>query len=314
MEKKKEKSASEKLKERSLQIAGSLEQKVEIQDVKAVEKSIEKETLKKGVETASKVPEHLKKPKEAEKPEKKPQEGKPKVKSIEKIEKEIAKKIEKEVKKEPETPLMFAEGIKQAKTPGKKRKFTQTWDLAIGLKGINLKKPENRLNLEFILPAGRGKPIKVGVIADTLAEEAKKQGADMIIRKEEIQSLVKNKKKIKKLANEVDWLYGEISLMPIIGKQLGAVLGPRGKMPKPLPPKDFGAFFKRARGSVRVLLKESPVIHLSLGTENMSDADVLKNLEGVYGFVKDRLPKGVNNIRSMFIKLTMGKPVRLQVK
>ena len=129
------------------------------------------------------------------------------------------------------------DAVPKARTRSKKRKFAQTWDLAINLKGMNLKKPENRFNLEYALPAGRGKPVKVGVIVDTLATEAKKLDVDLVITKQEIPGIVKNKKLLKKIANEIDWFYGEVSLMPLIGKSFGVVLGPRGKVPKPIPPK-----------------------------------------------------------------------------
>lgn len=216
-----------------------------------------------------------------------------------------------------ETPSIFspAEAVKHARTQTKKRKFSQTWDLSINVKGMNLKRPENRLNLEYLLPAGRGKEVKIGVIADELAAQAKTKGADAVIRKGEIDTLAKDKKKMKKLANDMTWFLGEVTLMAQIGKSLGAVLGPRGKVPKPIPPKaDVGVFITRARNTVRVALKDSPVIHIPLGSEAMSDEDIVKNLDGVINFVKEKLPKGVNNIRSAYVKLTMGKPVKIEVK
>ncbi len=92
----------------------------------------------------------------------------------------------------------FLEKITEAQEKSKKRGFTQSWDISINLRGIDLRKPENRLNLEFILPEGRGKENKVAVIADALEAEAKKS-ADLVIKKSEIDSLVKNKKKLIKI-------------------------------------------------------------------------------------------------------------------
>jgi large subunit ribosomal protein L1 len=204
------------------------------------------------------------------------------------------------------------EKVKEAREKSKPRKFTQSWDISINLRGIDLRKPENRLNLEFVLPEGRGKENRVAVIADSLAAEAKKS-ADLVISKAEIESLVKNKKKIKKIADEYDYFLGEAAMMPIIGRSLGAVLGPRGKMPKPVPPKiAVEPLVKRAKGVIRIALKESPVIHATIGTEDMDDEKVAKNITAVFDFVADKLPKGRNNIKSAFIKLTMGKPVKLE--
>ena len=212
-------------------------------------------------------------------------------------------------------PYPFPEAIKKARESSDKRKFSQTWDLIINVKGMDLKRPENRFSVDFILPAGRGKPSRIGVIADSLAAEAQKLGADIVIRRADIENLAKNKKEMKKIANDVNWFFGEVSLMAQIGKSFGTILGPRGKIPRPIPPKaDLGAMIKNARNSIRISLKESPVISVPVGTEDMKDEDILKNAEAVYGFVSQKLPKGINNIRGMHIKLTMGIPVRLEVK
>ena len=91
----------------------------------------------------------------------------------------------------------FLERVKEAKTKAKPRKFRQSWDFSINLKGLDLKKPENRINAEVLLPEGRGKSLKVAVIADTLAADAKK-AADLVITKEEIDELARNRKRLKK--------------------------------------------------------------------------------------------------------------------
>jgi large subunit ribosomal protein L1 len=203
--------------------------------------------------------------------------------------------------------------IKKAKEESKPRKFNQSWDLTLNLKGIDLKKPENRFKLDFMLPEGRGKDLKVCVIADSLAAEAK-SNADLVISKDEIDGLGKNRKKLKRLAREYDWFFGEATLMAQIGKSLGVVLGTRGKMPKPIPPKvSVAPFVGRARKSTLIALKESPVLHIPVGSDSMEPEKVAMNAEAVYNAVVDKLPKGKNSIKSAFIKLTMGKPVKLEV-
>lgn len=205
------------------------------------------------------------------------------------------------------------ERLKEAKESSKARKFSQTWDFSLNLKGLNLKKPENRFNFEFMLPEGRGKDQKVAFIVDSLESEAKKH-ADFVITKAQIDSLRKNKKKLKKIANEYDWFFGEASLMPQIGKSFGVIFGPRGKVPKPVPPKvNIEPFVKRAKRSVRVFVKDSPVVHVAVGTDKMEDEKVARNVDAVYNAVKEKLPKGRTNIKTMYVKLTMGKPVKLDI-
>ena len=210
--------------------------------------------------------------------------------------------------------MSIKEKIKEAKENSKSRKFAQTWDLVFNLREMNLKKPENRLNLELFLPEGVGRDLKTAVIGDSLFSDAKKH-ADLAITKDEIPKLAKDKKKLKKLANEYDWWFGEAPLMPMIGKELGAVLGTRGKMPKPVPPKiNLEGMMRRAKRSVKIRLVAAPVIQIPVGNETMSDDKVEKNIEAAINFVEENLPKGKNNIRNVSLKLTMGKPVKLEVR
>jgi large subunit ribosomal protein L1 len=205
------------------------------------------------------------------------------------------------------------EAVKKAKENSRQRKFIQSWDFCIGLKNIDLKKPENRFSADVPLPEGTGRDIKVALFADTTSEEAKKK-VDRLITKAEIESMAGNKKSIKKLADQYDWFFGEITLMTLIGKTLGLVLGPKGKMPKPIPPKaSIESIVARARKSVMVGLKSSPCIQVTVGTEKLTDEQVAKNIMAVYSVVKEKLPKGLHSIKSLHIKTTMGKPVKFQV-
>jgi large subunit ribosomal protein L1 len=205
------------------------------------------------------------------------------------------------------------EKLKAAKEKSSPRNFSQTWDLIFNLKDMDLKKPENRLNLELFLPEGLGRDLKTVVLGDSLYADAKKV-ADLALSREDITKLGKDKKKLKKLAAEYDWWFGEAPLMPLIGKELGVVLGTRGKMPKPLPPKiNLDGIIARSKKSIKIRLVTTPVIQLAVGTEDMPDEKVARNIEAAIAFVEEKLPKGKSNIRNIAVKLTMGKPVKLDV-
>lgn len=209
--------------------------------------------------------------------------------------------------------MSVLEYIKKAKEQSKKRKFKQSWDLAISLKNIDLKKPENKLNLEFTLPEGRGKVPKTVFIVDTLLPEVKGK-CDLIITKDQLEKLGKDKKKLKNYCDEHDWWFAEAPLMPQIGKTLGLVLGPRGKMPRPIPPKGkVEPFLEMSKRMIRIRVKDSPVIHVSVGTEDMKDDQVSKNVSSLMVFITEKLPKGKNNIKNAHIKLTMGPSVKLKL-
>jgi len=205
------------------------------------------------------------------------------------------------------------EKLKKAREGSRERKFTQTWDFSINLRNIDLKKPEHRFSIDLVLPEGRGRPSKVVIFADTMIDEAKKH-ADLVITKDDIAAYAGSKKRMKELANNYEWFFGEITMMAHIGKVFGQSLGTRGKMPKPIPPKvPVKPFVERAKSSARIMLKSSPVIHVAVGTDKMTDEQIAKNVNAVFNAVKEKLPKGVNNMKSAYIKLTMGKPVRLEV-
>lgn len=207
----------------------------------------------------------------------------------------------------------FLNEIREAKEKSKKRNFIQTWDLIINLKNIDLKKPENKLNLEFSLPESRGKESKVIFIVDMLLPEAKKTDG-LVIVKNDLENLGKDKKTLKKYADDYDWWFCEAPLMPLVGKTLGVVLGPRGRMPKPIPPKgSVQPFVEMVKRTVKIKIKDSPVIHVPVGTENMKEEQIMKNVIAVMNFVKEKLPKGKNSIKDAYIKLTMGSPVKLKV-
>jgi LSU ribosomal protein L1P len=69
------------------------------------------------------------------------------------------------------------EAVKKAKEDSKPRNFTQSIDVVINIKDLDVKKPENRIDEEVFLPQGRGKDVRIAFIADgELALQAKMPG------------------------------------------------------------------------------------------------------------------------------------------
>jgi large subunit ribosomal protein L1 len=202
--------------------------------------------------------------------------------------------------------------LKDLKEKGKKRNFLQSIDLAVNL-NLDMGKPENRLNEELLLPNGRGKKVRIGVIAEgELAHQAKKV-ADKVITKEELTELAKDKKAAKKIVNSIEFFIAQADMMPLVGKHLGPILGPRGKMPKPVPVNaSLGPVVERLRKTIRLRTKDNPVIHAVVGTEEMEDKLLVQNIEAVMHHLERKLEKGYNDIRSAYLKTTMGKGVKLE--
>lgn len=193
------------------------------------------------------------------------------------------------------------------------RKFKQSFDLAVSLKELDMKKPESKVKLEVMLPHGRGRALNYGVIAEgELAEKAKKEGLKVIIGREGLQKLAKDKKAQRSAIKQVDVFLAQPDLMVDVGKTLGATLGPRDKMPKPVNPKDelknvFARFDKIATARV----KDQPIIQCAIGTEQMTDQQVAENAEKVLTALKEKLPKGEAQIKAAYLKLTMTPAVKI---
>jgi len=209
-----------------------------------------------------------------------------------------------------EKPTVMA--VQKALESAKKRNFTETVELAINLKDIDLSIPKNRIQEDVILPAGRGKKIKICVIGGGELALKAKDVADLVITPEELGALAENKKQAKKIANSTTYFIAEAPLMAVVGKRLGTVLGPRGKMPKPIPPGvDPANMVESLRKSVTVRTKDRKTFHVPVGSVDMSADDIAENVEIILKRVALRLEKGKMNIASAYVKTSMGPSERI---
>ena len=210
-----------------------------------------------------------------------------------------------EIKKE-----ALKKAIEKALEEKGKRKFKQSVELILNFRGIDFSKPENRVNLHIRLPKGRGKPNKVAIIADeATAYKAKKSGADLIISPDELPELAKDKRKAKKLASQYIFL-AQPQFIGQVAKHLGRILGPRGKTPRPLVG-DIEKAINDAKESVRIRTsgKYMPTLQTLIGVEDMSVDELLENAEAVLEKLKQKVQ--LNYLKSAYVKLTMGKPVKV---
>ncbi len=205
------------------------------------------------------------------------------------------------------------EAVKKAKDESKPRNFTQSVDVVINIKDLDVKKPENRIDEEVFLPKGRGKNIKIAFIADgELAVQAKNAGADLVITKSELEDMGKNRKDAKKIANQYDFFVAQADLMPLVGRFLGPVLGPRKKMPKPVPANAKpDPILERLKNTIKVRVKDQPVIQALVGSQEMEEESIAENIEAILGILDRKLEKGRSQIKSMYIKTSMGPVVKV---
>lgn len=193
-----------------------------------------------------------------------------------------------------------------------KRNFIQTVNLTINLKGVDLKNPKNRIDEEITLPNGKGKPVKVAMFATGELAFKAKDVAELVLTDEDIQRLKENKREAKKIAGNYDFFLAETSLMSRIGKDLGAVLGPRGKMPKPIPSNaEPSAVVNSLKKSVKARTKNTPTISIPVGREDMDVDRVCENITAALSRIESKLEKGKDNIDNVYVSLTMSNSLKV---
>jgi len=215
----------------------------------------------------------------------------------------------------PLDPKSILEAIKEAKEKSEKRGFVQSMDLIVNLKDIDPKKPESKIQELIELPYPPGEETKICVFASgEMALRARKAGADLVMEKSDLEALTGDKKRQKELAKTYDFFLAEAPLMPLVGRVLGATLGPRGRMPTPVPPAaSIEDHMKRHRKMLLIRLRGQPVLQCRVGTGDMPDEQINENLQAVMRGIERKLKKGIKNIRSIWLKTTMGPPVRVKM-
>ena len=193
-----------------------------------------------------------------------------------------------------------------------KRGFRQSVDLNINLKDVDMNEPSNRVDDEIILPEGRGEPAKIGVFATGEMALNAKGVADAVFQPDDIEEISGDTKRAKALADDFDFFTAEAPLMPTIGKTLGRFFGPRGKMPRPLPPTaNIAEEVKKLRETVRIRSRSKTTFHCLVGKEDMNPEALAENIQALIKRLEEQLERGRMNIKSIYVKTTMGSPVKV---
>ncbi len=207
----------------------------------------------------------------------------------------------------------IVKAVDAAKKNSRKRKFTQSVELVLALRDIDIKKPENRINEIIELPYPPSREVKVAVFATgDLAVRARNAGADEVYGKETLNDLVNDKKKARSLVQGIDFFIAETSLMPLVGRVLGSILGPRGGMPTPIPPTaPIDALINRRRRTVQLRVRSQLSAQCKVGSEDMDSEDIANNIQTILTLLERRLERGFRNIREAYVKTTMGPPTKI---
>ena len=197
------------------------------------------------------------------------------------------------------------EAIKQAKESDKEHKFTHAIEMITVFRDIDVKKGF-ALNETVQLPNKMNKPAQVCIMASgDMGTKAKKANADRVMNEEEITKIGSNKRESRKFINKYDFFLADTKLMPIIGKVLGQLLGPRGKMPTPIPfNASIESFLERFRDSIKIRTKGSLSLSCKIGDETMDDDALASNANTIISSIEKKLPNGSKNIKKICLLYT----------
>ncbi|MDT7892393.1 MAG: 50S ribosomal protein L1 [Thermoproteota archaeon] len=207
----------------------------------------------------------------------------------------------------------FEEALKRLEA-SPTRRFKQTYEIIINLEGIDVKRDAEKLSGILKLPHPiQGLNNKVCVIAEReIASEAQKAGADLILRRTDLEKLQGNKRELKKIARNYKYFLAQPDLMPLVGKLLGAYLGSRGKLPQVIAPNvAVDKIINDLKQSIRLRIKGQPVISCAFGKEGMDLKSLKENAFTIIEEINKRIA-GKGRITSIYIKKTMSEPVRIK--
>tara|TARA_Y100000310_G_scaffold339340_1_gene431734 strand:+ start:2864 stop:3580 length:717 start_codon:yes stop_codon:yes gene_type:complete len=210
--------------------------------------------------------------------------------------------------------------LQDIKKNSPQRKFKQTIDVIFTLKDIDLKKQDQQVDFYANMHYTKGKKVKVAALVGPELMSSAKEVCDVAVMSDDFDAYAKDKKKTKQLAGGHDFFIAQANIMAKVAQSFGKVLGPKGKMPNPkagcvVPPNaNLKALMEKLQKTVKMIAKTSPMIQVAVGTEDMKDEQVADNIKTIYDQLIHHLPGEKNNIQKILVKLTMGKPFKIDDK
>jgi len=202
--------------------------------------------------------------------------------------------------------------VSRALDEAPERNFRETVDLAVNLRDLDLNDPSNRVDESVVLPAGTGQETTIVVFAEGETALRAEEVADDVLDQNELEELGGDDDTAKDLADDTDFFIAEKNLMQDIGRYLGTVLGPRGKMPEPLDPDDdVVEVINRTKNTVQLRSGERRTFHTRVGAEDMSAEDISDNIDVIVRRLHADLEKGPLNVDTIYVKTTMGPAVEV---
>merc|ERR1711962_1863515 len=193
----------------------------------------------------------------------------------------------------------------------KPRKFLESVDLQIGLKNYDPQKDKRFSGTVKLKHIPRNK-FKVCILGDQAhCDEAKEKGLPCMSA-DELKKLNKDKKKVKKLAKSFDAFLASEPLIKQIPRLLGPGLNKAGKFPSLLTHGDnIDDKINDLKSTIKFQMKKVLCLSVAIGNLSMDEDQLVQNIHLAINFLVSLLKKHWQNVRSLYIKSTMGPAQRL---
>jgi large subunit ribosomal protein L10Ae len=191
----------------------------------------------------------------------------------------------------------------------KKRGFLETVDLQISLKNYDPVK-DKRFSGVFRLPVIPRPKYSVCILGDAKHEGEAKAAKIPVLTADDLKKLNKNKKAIKKLADQYDAFLASASLIRQIPRIMGPGLNKAGKFPSVLGTnEDITSKCDDQKATVKFQLKSKKTLCMGVAIANvkMTEAEIMNNITSAINYLVSLLPKNWQQIKRLYIKSSMGR-------
>merc|ERR1740121_3098007 len=211
------------------------------------------------------------------------------------------------------TNAMVLEGVQNLRTAMKERKFTQTIELQVALKDYDPQKDKRFVGTVRLPNVPRPK-LKIFLIADAKhQDEVAASGVEIeVTTLNNLKKFNKDKKQIKKWAKQYSLLIATDNLVKKIPVVCGPTLNRIGMFPQPVTHAEpLSKKVEDIKASVKWQLKKVVCLNVAVGHEGMDDEKIRQNVVTALNFLASLLKKGWHNVKSINMKCTMGKPIKI---
>jgi len=208
-------------------------------------------------------------------------------------------------------PAQLADSIKSLLADRKKRKFVESIDLQVNLKNYDVNK-DKRFSGSLKLPNIARPRLTVTVICDLAHEDSAKKAGLVVSNMEDLKKLNKNKKLVKKYCATADAFLASESIIKTIPRVVGPHMNRANKFPTAVSLTDnLTEKVVEIQSTVKFQLKKVLCLGCCIGHEQMKEEEIRQNTVLALNFLISLLKKGWQNLKSAYIKTTMGKPHRI---